>query len=187
MTVSTPKETKTLGMGIIECIMAFFKLMNTIFTNSLNISVGICLILALQSALSQAAATPSPLLNENSQLTLTSMLASQQSGSSFILYPISALETSQFKADGETEILPHSTHGKPTNCTAIKCQFKTAEGENHFSQSVQVKRLTSNCHIRAVEKWTIFCIQHMQNGPLSNVILKRMERKKPSHILHMEI
>ena len=59
MTVSTPNETKTLGMGIIECIMAFFKLMNTIFTNSLNISVGICLILALQSALSQAAATSS--------------------------------------------------------------------------------------------------------------------------------
>ena len=95
-TVSTPKEENTMVIGIIKCFIAFFKLMNTIFSNFLNISVGICLLLALQSAMSHAAANPSPLLNENSQLTLTSMLASKQSGSSFILYPVSALETKTY-------------------------------------------------------------------------------------------
>ena len=119
MNISPPMEAKTLGVGIIECIMAFFKLMNTIFSNSLNISMGICLMLALQSALSQAAATPSPFLNENNQLTLTSMLASKQSGSSFILYPVSALETKTYTFQ-IAEIGQEVTNGLGTSCSSIQ-------------------------------------------------------------------
>ena len=106
-------------VGIIKCFIAFFKLMNTIFSNFLNISVGICLLLALQSVMSHAATNPSPLLNENSQLTLTSMLASKQSGSSFILYPVSALETKTYTFQ-IAEIGQEVTNGLGTSCSSIQ-------------------------------------------------------------------
>ena len=69
--------------------------------------------------MSHAAANPSPLLNENSQLTLTSMLASKQSGSSFILYPVSALETKTYTFQID-EIRQEVFNGLGTSCSSIQ-------------------------------------------------------------------
>ena len=108
----------TLAVNIIQCIIAFFKLMNAIFSNFTNIIVGICLLLALQTALSHAAVTPSPLFKGNNQLTLSSMLASKESGPSFILYPISALETKTYTFE-ISEINDDVFKGLTASCSSI--------------------------------------------------------------------
>ena len=157
--ISFFKEENTLAVNIIQCIIAFFKLMSTIFSNFSNITVGICLLLALQSAMSHAAVTPSPLLEENNQLTLTSMLASKESGSSFILYPISALETKTYTFE-ISEISDDVFEGLEASCSYIttlndfclehpsSCQLSTLSIKNaessiktHIQTLYSVKRI----------------------------------------------
>ena len=88
-------EDNIMVNGLIRCILAFisgfFRLMNNIFSNSPNILWGICIVFALQTAMSHAA--PSSINDVNTQTSLTTMLSSQDPSSSFILYSVDAMES----------------------------------------------------------------------------------------------
>ena len=106
--------------GLIRCILAFisgfFRLMNNIFSNFPYILWGICIVFALQTAMSHAA--PSPINDVNTQTSLTTMLSSQDPSASFILYSVDAMEsrTYTFQMD---EIHQEAFTGVASSCTSI--------------------------------------------------------------------